>query len=107
MNNTTRPVEQRQLKLNEFKAAYKTLKTGVPWVDHLLLGLLYSIESWIIDERVENEVSEAINEVVLPPMPDMVSPVYTETLSKTSESLPEMRLTAPWYIDGAGERSEP
>jgi hypothetical protein len=96
-------VEQRRLKLNEFKAAYKTLKTGVPWVDHLLLGLLYSIESWIIDERVKNEVSEAIKEVVLPPPPDMVSPVYTETPSKTSESLQEMRLTAPWYIDTVEE----
>jgi len=100
--------------LNEFKTVYKTLKTGVPWLDHLLLGLLYFFESWIIDNRVKNEVSEAVDEVVLPPLPDMVSPIYTETpselvnsLSKTSESLQEMRLTAPWYIDGAGERSEP
>ena len=90
-------MEQRRLRLNEFKVVYKTLKTGVVWLDHLLLGLLSSIESWIIDERVKNEVSKAVEEVVLPPVPDMVSPVYTETLSKTSERLQEMRLTAPWY----------
>jgi hypothetical protein len=28
-----------------------------------------------------------------------VSPVYSESPSETSTSLPEMRLTAPWYID--------
>jgi len=100
-------VEQRRLKLNEFKTLYKTLKTGVPWLDHLLLGLLYSIESWIIDERVENEVNEAINTYKSLHTSPPVLPVFTETPSATSESLPEMRLTAPWYIDGAGERSEP
>jgi hypothetical protein len=37
-------------------------------------------------------------------LPDLVSPVYTEEPSKTSESLPEMRLTAPWYFDPENER---
>lgn len=107
-------MEQRRLKLNEFKAAYKTLKTGVPWVDHLLLGLLSFLEGKLINERVENEVNEAINTYKSLHTPPPVLPVFTETpselvnsSSKTSESLPEMRLTAPWYIDGAGERSEP
>jgi hypothetical protein len=91
-------VEQRRLRLNEFKALYEALETGTVWIDHLLLGLLYWLESKLIDVRVKNEVDKAIEEVVLPPLPDMVTPLYTETPSKTSTSLPEMRLTAPWYV---------
>ena len=86
------------LRLNEFKALYKTLKTGTTWVDHLLLGLLYWLEEKLINNRVKVEVDEAIKAIELPPLPDMVSPVYTESPSATSVSLPEMRLTAPWYV---------
>ena len=89
---------QERLKLNEFKAVYKTLKIGVVWIDHLLLGLLLYLERKLIDNRVKNELNKAVKEVELPSMPDMVSPIITETPSKTSESLPEMRLTAPWYV---------
>ena len=91
-----------KLRLNEFKALYKTLKTGTTWVDHLLLGLLYWLEEKLINNRVKVEVDEAIktwetlHDVS---MPDMVTPVYTEKPSETSTRLPEMRLTAPWYID--------
>ena len=109
-------MEQR-LKLNEFKALYKTLKTGVVWLDHLLLGLLLYLERKLIDNRVKNEVDKAINTVELPPLPDMVSPLYTvsqradsetpsasaNSHSKTSTRLPEMRLTAPWYDDTGGD----
>ena len=89
----------QELKLNEFKVAFTALKTGVPWVDYLLLGLLCGIEQWYIQVRVVTEVNRAIKdyediEIVTP-----VSPVYTEKPSETSTSLPEMRLTAPWYID--------
>jgi len=101
-------VEQK-LRLNEFKALYKAWQTKIPswlasspWVDHLLLGLLYWLEEKLINNRVKVEVDEAIkgyetlHEV---PMPDMVTPVYRESPSDTSTSLPEMRLTAPWYTD--------
>jgi hypothetical protein len=93
-------VEQKPitLRLNEFKALHKTWRRGVPWVDHLLLGLLYWLEEKLINNRVKVEVDEAIKAVELPPPPDMVSPVYTESPSETSVSLPEMRLTAPWYV---------
>jgi hypothetical protein len=100
-------VEQRQrvneltLRLAEFKALYKTLKTGTTWVDHLLLGLLYWLEEKLIDNRVKVEVDEAIKTwetLHSESSPDLVSPVYTEEPSKTSTSLPEMRLTAPWYV---------
>ena len=84
--------------MNEFKALHKTLKIGTPWVDHLLLGLLYWLEELLIKNRVKVEVDEAIKAVEIPPPPDMVSPVYTERPVASSVSLPEMRLTAPWYV---------
>ena len=92
----------QELKLNEFKALYKAWKTSVPWLNHLLLGLLVWLETKLIDNRVKVEVNEAIKEwetLHEEPMPDMVTPVYTEKPSETSTRLPEMRLTAPWYID--------
>jgi len=84
--------------LNEFKAVYEALETGTVWIDHLLLGFLYWLESKVINVRVQNEVDKAVEEAVLPRLPDMVTPLYTETPSETSTSLPEMRLTAPWYV---------
>jgi hypothetical protein len=98
-------VEPRTLKLNEFKAAYEALETGTVWIDYLLLGLLYWLESKVINVRVENEVNEAIKEYYslhneLSPTHNEppILPVYSESPSKTSTSLPEMRLTAPWYV---------
>ena len=90
---------EQELRLNEFKALYKTWKRGVPWLDHLLLGLLVWLETKLIDNRVEVELDEAIKEWedLLPPAPDYVTPVYTEKPSDTSTRLPEMRLTVPWY----------
>jgi len=94
-----------KLVLNEFKAVYKALKTGNPALDHLLLGLLKWLEERLINNRVKNEVNasvasytEAIKEYETLHPPDMVTPVYTERPVETSESLPEMRLTAPWYV---------
>ena len=92
---------EQELRLNEFKALYKTLKTGTTWVDHLLLGLLYWLEEKLIDNRVKVEVDEAIKEFETlhkESLPDLVSPVYRESPSETSESLPDMRLSAPWYV---------
>jgi hypothetical protein len=108
VNKFTQPVEQKPitLRLNEFKALHKTLKTGTTWVDHLLLGLLYWLEEKLINNRVKVEVDEAIKAVELPPLPDMVSPVYTERPVETSVSLPEMRLTAPWYVSPSSDDVE-
>ncbi len=95
-----------ELHLNEFKALYKAWKTSVPWLDHLLLGLLVWLETKLIDNRVKTEVDEAIktwetlHEV---PMPDMVSPIITETPSETSQRLPNMRITSAWYDDTVSE----
>ena len=93
---------EQELKLNEFKALYKTWRKGVPWLDHLILGLLVWLERKLIDYRVKTTVDEAIKEYETlhdVSMPDMVTPVYTEKPSEGSTRLPEMRLTAPWYID--------
>jgi hypothetical protein len=93
---------EQELKLNEFKALYRTWRKGVPWLDHLILGLLVWLERKLIDYRVKTTVDEAIKEYETlheVPMSNMVSPVYTEKPSETSTRLPEMRLTAPWYID--------
>lgn len=89
-----------RLKLNEFKVLYKSLRRGILWWDHLVLGLLVWLEEKVIDSRVKMEVDEAIETYQTlhePPMPDYVTPIYSETPSETSTSLPEMRITAPWY----------
>ena len=95
-------VEQR-FRLNEFKDLFNAVKTNVVWVDHLLRSFFYFIEELVIKNRVKNEVDKAVETVELLPLPDLVSPVYTEEPSKASTSLPEMRLTAPWYIDSQKE----
>ena len=99
-------VNELTLRLNEFKDLYKAWKKSIPWWDHLLLAVLYWVEEHYIDVKARNAVDKAIKEVVLPPMPDYVTPIYTEQPSKTSTSLPEMRLTAPWY-DGGAKGAEP
>lgn len=93
---------EQKLKLEEFRVLYRTWKREIPWFDHLLLGLLVWLEEKFIDARVKVEVDEAIKEYETlheVPMPDMVTPIYTEKPSATSASLPEMRLTAPWYTE--------
>ena len=87
-----------ELKLAEFRVLYRTWKRGIPWFDHLLLGLLVWLEEKLIDARVKAEVDQAIEEykMIEPSLPDMVTPIYTETKSPTSQLLPEMRLQAPW-----------
>ena len=97
----------QELKLVEFQALYKAWKTGVPPLDHLLLGLLVWLEQKLIDNRVNVEIDEAIeewktlhNEAVL----DLMSPIITEKPSETSTRLPELRITAPWYTDTYDEK---
>jgi len=96
-------VEPR-LRLAEFKALYKAWKTKIPWIDHLLLGLLVFIENILINNRVKVELDEAIKEWVEQQPPPLIPPVYTEKPSETSTSLPEMRLTAPWYVETYDEK---
>jgi len=96
------------LKLAEFKALYKAWKTKIPWIDHLLLGVLVWFEEKLLSTRVENEVNEAIKEWETLHdelfMDELLGPLYTEKPSETSTSLPEMRLTAPWYVETYDEK---
>jgi len=95
-------VVERRLRLNEFKTLYKAWKRGIPYWDHLLLGLLYWVEEKIIDYRVKTTVDEAIKEYETLHTVEPTPPVYTETPGEGSLGVSEMRLTAPWYV----ERSE-
>ena len=88
----------QELKLNEFKTLHKALSRGIPWLDHLILGLLVAVERWYIGQRVVTEVDRAIESYEKVEVVDVVAPVYSEKPSETSTSLPEMRLTAPWYV---------
>jgi hypothetical protein len=49
--------------------------------------------------KTVTEVNRAIKDYETIEIVTPVSPVYTEKPSESSTSLPEMRLTAPWYID--------
>ena len=89
----------KELRLNELHQLYLRLKRGVPWFDYLLLGLLVWIEGKVIKLRSTNQIDKAVQSVKMP-VEDWVTPVYTETPSDTSVSLPEARLRAPWYKDG-------
>ena len=93
---------EQELKLNEFRTLYRYYRRYIGWYDHLLLAVLVWIESKVIWERTTSTVDDAIEQykTVEEPMPDLVTPVYTEQPSDTSTSLPEMRLTAPWYKEG-------
>lgn len=91
---------EQKLRLDEFKTLYQQWKRGVPWLDHLLLALLWWLEEKFLDARIKGEIDQAVEKYhkemdkVDPCIPP---PVYTETLLEGSTSLPEMRLTAPWY----------
>ena len=98
---------EQELRLNEFKALYKTWKTGVPLLDHLLLSILVYLERKLIDNRVKVEVDEAIKDYHSVFVEEIEPPVVRITPSKTSTRLPEMRITSAWYVDKVSERSEP
>lgn len=88
----------QKLRLAEFKALYKSLRRGIPWLDHLIIGILVYLEEITLNARIKAEVDQAIQEynTVDPEVVSLPEPVYTEIDSPTSELLPEMRLQAPW-----------
>lgn len=87
----------QELRLDTFKQLYLKVKSEVVWLDHLILGLLVWLEARYLDIHVEMTVDEALKELELPPMEDYVTPVIIERPSEGSTSLPEVRITAPWY----------
>ena len=95
---------EQELKLEEFRTLYRYYRRYIRVFDHLLLGFLVWIESKVIVQRTDNAVDQALEEYKVPPMPDMVTPIYTEKASETSTRLPEMRLTAPWYKESNNKK---
>ena len=95
-----------ELHLNEFKAVYMVLKRGVPWLDHLILGLLVWLEEKLLQYRIKYEVDKAVRgyQEALEGLDDGPKAIYTE--QPVNEALQpgesallggEMRVSAPWY----------
>ena len=94
----------RKLRLAEFKVLFNAWRRYVVVFDNLLLGILFWFEQKLIDNRIKTDLDAAIKQWETLTDSDMVSPVFTETPSETSESLSSVRITAPWYIDMYDER---
>ena len=94
----------RKLRLAEFKVLFNAWRRYVVVFDNLLLGFLWQLEEWMIDNRVQIEVDEAVERYNQQIVSYDDSPVIVESPSETSESLSSVRITAPWYIDMYDER---
>jgi hypothetical protein len=94
----------RKLRLAEFKVLYNAWRRYVVVFDNLLLGFLWQLEEWMIDNRVQIEVDEAVERYNQEFVSYDDSPVIVESPSETSERLSSVRITAPWYIDMYDER---
>jgi hypothetical protein len=94
----------RKLRLVEFKVLFNAWRRCVVVFDNLLLGFLWQLEDWMIDNRVQIEVDEAVERYNQEIVSYNDNPVIVESPSDTSESLSSVRITAPWYIDMYDER---
>ena len=94
----------RKLRLVEFKVLFNAWRRYVVVFDNLLLGFLWQLEEWMIDNRVQIEVDEAVERYNKEIVSYDDSPVIVKNPSDTSESLSSVRMTAPWYIDMYDER---
>jgi hypothetical protein len=94
----------RKLRLVEFKVLFNAWRRYVVVFDNLLLGFLWQLEEWMIDNRVQIEVNEAVKRYNQEIVSYDDSPVIVESPSDTSKSLSNVRITAPWYIDMYDER---
>ena len=94
----------RKLRLVEFKVLFNAWRRYVVVFDNLLLGFLWQLEEWMIDNRVQIEVDKAVERYNQEIVSYDDSPVIVESPSDTSESLSSVRITAPWYIDMYDER---
>jgi hypothetical protein len=97
-------VEQKRLRLVEFKVLFNAWRRYVVVFDNLLLGFLSWCEQILIDNRVKTEVDMAVERYNEEIVSYDDSPVIVESSSETSERLSSVRITAPWYIDMYDER---
>ena len=89
----------RKLRLVEFKVLFNAWRRYVVVFDNLLLGFLWQLEEWMIDNRVQIEVDEAVKRYNQEIVSYDDGPVIVESPSDTSTSLPNMRITTNWYND--------
>jgi hypothetical protein len=89
----------KKLRLIEFKVLFNAWRRYVVVFDNLLLGFLWQLEEWMIDNRVQIEVDKAVERYNQEIVSYDDSPVIVESPSDTSESLPNMRITTNWYND--------
>ena len=89
----------RKLRLVEFKVLFNAWRRYVVVFDNLLLGFLWQLEEWMIDNRVQIEVDEAVERYNQEIVSYDDGPVIVESPSDTSTSLSNMRITANWYND--------
>ena len=94
----------RKLRLAEFKVLFNAWRRYVVVFDNLLLGFLWQLEDWMIDNRVQIEVNKAVERYNQKIVSYNDGPVIVESPSETSERLSSVRITAPWYIDMYDER---
>ena len=97
-------MEQKRLRLVEFKVLFNAWRRYVVVFDNLLLGFLFWCEQILIDNRVKTEVDMAVEQCNEEIVSYDGSPVIVESSSETSERLSSVRITAPWYIDMYDER---
>ena len=97
-------MEQKRLRLVEFKVLFNAWRRYVVVFDNLLLGFLSWCEQILIDNRVKTEVDMAVEQYNKEIVSYDDSPVIVESPSDTSESLSSVRITVPWYIDMYDER---
>ena len=97
-------MEQKRLRLLEFKVLFNAWRRYVIVFDNLLLGFLSWCEQILIDNRVKTEVDMAVEQYNKEIVSYDDSPVIVESSSETSERLSSVRITAPWYIDMYDER---
>ena len=92
-------MEQKRLRLVEFKVLFNAWRRYVVVFDNLLLGFLFWCEQLLIDNRIKTEVDMAIEQYDEESVSIDDGPVIVESPSETSERLSNVRITAPWYID--------
>ena len=97
-------MEQKRLRLVEFKVLFNAWRRYVVVFDNLLLGFLSWCEQILIDNRVKTEVDMAVERYNEEVVSYDDSPVIVVSSSATSERLSSVRITAPWYIDMYDER---
>jgi hypothetical protein len=98
-NNTSTPPK---LRLNYFKELATAFPSSPPWLQFLVLSLLYVVEEWYINRHIKDTVSDAIENYKQQEVLDGVMDwkrdavvVVTENTDSASQ-LPTLSIHAPY-----------